>query len=80
MDEKPRLLILKYIAEHQPVAVTIMSKELKMSIGSTYHHLKKLGTFVSQEQNKRYIISEEGKAFLQGKLPEPVYWNRNFSI
>ncbi len=68
--------MLRYIAEHQPVAVTTMSKELKMSIGSTYHHLNKLGTFVTQDQNKHYLISNEGRAFLQGEIPEPIEWRR----
>ncbi len=51
-----------------------------MSIGSIYHHLGKLRTLVSQDQNKRYLISEEGETFLQRKLPEPIAWDRNAAV
>ncbi len=70
--------MLKYIGEHQPVHVLRIKSDLGISVGSLYHHLNKLGTFVTQDQHKRYLISKEGRAFLQGQggISEPINWRR----
>ncbi len=65
---------MKYIAEHQPAPVLLIKSDLGMSIGSIYHHLKKLGTFVSQDQNKRYVVSEEGGDFLAKTSSNSYAW------
>ncbi len=65
MEDSPRARLLKYIAEHQPVSVKQIKTDLGMSIGSIYHHLSGLSKLVAQDQQKRYMISAEGNAFLE---------------
>ncbi len=70
--------LLRYIDEHQPVHVLQIKSDLGISVGSLYHHLNKLRTFVTQDQHKRYLISKEGRAFLQGQggISEQIHWRR----
>ncbi len=65
MREYPRTRVLEYIVKHQPVAVTAMSKELKVSIGSVYHHLTKLRDVLEQDKLKRYRLSPWGRTLLE---------------
>ncbi len=63
-SEFTKVRVLKYIAEHEPVAVTRMKEDLKISIGSIYHHLNTLSGVLEQDHQKRYSMNNEGKLLL----------------
>lgn len=63
--ELTKTKVLRYIAEHEPVNVKQMKEDLKISVGSIYHHLTMLGSILEQDQKKRYKINARGRKLLQ---------------
>lgn len=47
-----------------------MKTDLGISVGSLYHHLSKLKHHVAQNRSRRYVITDEGRNYLQSDLAE----------
>lgn len=63
--ELTKVKVLRYIAEHQPVSVKHIKENLRISIGSIYHHLAGLSSILEQDYRKRYQINPVGMKLLQ---------------
>ncbi|MFQ5872051.1 MAG: winged helix-turn-helix domain-containing protein [Candidatus Geothermarchaeales archaeon] len=59
-----RSRILKHLGEHGPTRSTELRRELDISVGTLYYHLDVLGELVTQDQRKRYLLTDLGAAAL----------------
>ena len=55
-----RRKMLKEMFEFEGVSFSTLSKKWKISTGTIYHHLSILGPLITQDQDKLYILTEEG--------------------
>jgi len=53
--------IIKVLGEKQEVGFTELKSIIKVSIGTLYYNLDLLEGFVTQEENKRYILTPKGQ-------------------
>ncbi|MHA2357809.1 MAG: winged helix-turn-helix domain-containing protein [Candidatus Heimdallarchaeaceae archaeon] len=56
-----RRQILELIAEEGEVTYTQLTNEFNLKSGPLYHHLRVIGQFVHQTEDKKYRLTEEGK-------------------
>lgn len=77
-EENPRQKLLELIASRGPITIKELKQETGMSTGSLYHHLSKLNEYVTQDQQKRYLLSEKGHEFYATKsivqLPKQAWY------
>lgn len=66
-EENPRQKLLKLIADKGPITIKDLRQITGMSVGSLYHHLSKLEEYVTQDDQKRYLLSEKGLEFLESQ-------------
>ena len=59
-EDNPRQKLLELIAEKSPISIKDLKQITDMSIGSLYHHLSKLDQYVTQDEQKRYLLSQQG--------------------
>jgi len=64
-EENPRQKLLELIAEKGPITVKDLRQLTGMSVGSLYHHLSKLEEYLTQDDQKRYMLSAKGKEFFE---------------
>jgi hypothetical protein len=64
-EENPRQKLLELIAEKGPITVKDLRQLTGMSVGSLYHHLSKLEEYLTQDDQKRYLLSAKGKEFFE---------------
>ena len=62
-EDNPRQKLLEVIAEKGPITVKDLRQITGMSVGSIYHHLSKLEQYVTQDEQKRYLLSPKGREF-----------------
>jgi DNA-binding transcriptional ArsR family regulator len=55
-----RVKIIELLANHGPMGFKELKKELGISTGSIYHHLSMLSDFIIQNEDKKYMLNEEG--------------------
>lgn len=60
-EENPRQKLLELIASRGPISIKELKQGTGMSTGSLYHHLSRLGEYVRQDEQKRYLLSEKGR-------------------
>ena len=62
-QQPPKIAILKYVVDNQPAPATAIKRDLGISVGSLYHHLKILqdSGFIAQVDKRRYVATEDGK-------------------
>ena len=77
-EENPRQKLFELIANKGPITIKELKQETGMSTGSLYHHLSKLSEYVTQDQQKRYLLSEKGHEFFATKnvvqLPKHAWY------
>jgi hypothetical protein len=56
-----RKTILLYLAQHGSCRFVDIKRDTGLTTGVIYHHLRSLGQFIVQDQNKFYSLNEEGK-------------------
>ncbi|MCG3227134.1 MAG: helix-turn-helix transcriptional regulator [Candidatus Heimdallarchaeota archaeon] len=64
-----RRKILELIEKEKEVSYTQLTETFELKSGPLYHHLRKMGQFVYQREDKKYCLTEEGLkaiAMLQG--------------
>jgi len=66
-EENPRQRLLELIASKGPITIKELKHATGMSTGSLYHHLSKLGEYLKQDEQKRYLLSEKGHEFFATK-------------
>ncbi|MFQ5950567.1 MAG: winged helix-turn-helix domain-containing protein [Candidatus Geothermarchaeales archaeon] len=59
-----RSRILEHLGEHGPTKSTELRRELDISVGTLYYHLDVLVELVTQDQRKRYLLTDLGAAAL----------------
>ncbi len=77
-EENPRQKLLELIASKGPITIKELKQETGMSTGSLYHHLSKLSEYLTQDEQKRYLLSEKGHEFFATKnivqLPKQAWY------
>lgn len=66
-EENPRQKLLDLIAEKGPITIKDLRRITGMSVGSLYHHLSKLEEYVMQDEQKRYLLSPQGREFFESQ-------------
>ncbi|MEM2760264.1 MAG: winged helix-turn-helix transcriptional regulator [Nitrososphaerales archaeon] len=66
-EENPRQKLLEVIADKGPITIKDLRQITGMSVGSLYHHLSKLEQYITQDEQKRYLLSPQGKEFFQSQ-------------
>jgi DNA-binding transcriptional ArsR family regulator len=61
LDHEIRRKILLFIGEHKSAGFTQLKKETGMSVGTIYHHLEVMASFVGQDAKKKYYLTELGQ-------------------
>ncbi|MEM0079484.1 MAG: helix-turn-helix domain-containing protein [Nitrososphaerota archaeon] len=61
LRHKTRKRILLAIGDNEKISATALRDLLKISTGSLYYNLRQLKDFVTQDQERNYILTEEGK-------------------
>ncbi len=59
-QENPRQKLLELIGKKGPITIKDLKQETGMSTGSLYHHLSKLNEYLTQDEQKRYLLSAKG--------------------
>jgi hypothetical protein len=59
-EETPRQKLLEVIASKGPVTIKELKEETGLSIASLHHHLSRLSEYITQDQQKRYLLSNKG--------------------
>jgi len=60
-----RRQILRLIGSGENIGFSLIKKKTQMSTGTIYHHLEVLSDFISQDQKKKYILTDLGeKAYI----------------
>ncbi len=71
-EESPRERLLDLIVKRGPITIKELKQETGMSTGSLYHHLSKLAEYITQDQQKRYLLSESGRQRLARAKPTDI--------
>ncbi len=71
-EENPRQKLLELIAEKGPIAIKELRQITGMSVGSLYHHLSKLDQYVTQDEQKLYLLSEKGHELFERQKTIPM--------
>ncbi len=82
-EENPRQKLLELIASKGPITIKDLKQETGMSTGSLYHHLSKLSEYLTQDEQKRYLLSEKGHEFFATKSivqPQKQAWYASFIL
>lgn len=53
---------MELLATHGPLSFKELKKETGVSVGSLYFHISVLGELLSQDERKRYLLTEIGRA------------------
>ena len=53
--------LLCFIGERKAVSFTEIQERFQMKVGTLYHHIDTLGPLITQDQTKRYLLTEKGK-------------------
>jgi DNA-binding transcriptional ArsR family regulator len=61
LSNEIRRELLSYIGEKRAVSFTEIQTRFQMKVGTLYHHIDTLGELITQDQNKRYLLTEKGK-------------------
>jgi hypothetical protein len=60
LSNKIRRELLSYIGEKRVVSFTEIQTRFQMKVGTLYHHIDTLGELITQDQTKRYLLTEKG--------------------
>jgi hypothetical protein len=66
-----RSRILELLGTRGPLGFTMLRDETKIGVGTLYYHISVLGDLVVQGRDKRYMLSETGKAAYQMLVKGP---------
>jgi hypothetical protein len=66
-EETPRQKLLEVIASKGPVTIKELKEESGLSTASLHHHLSRLSEYVTQDQQKRYLLSNKGHELFAAK-------------
>lgn len=61
LSNKIRRDLLRFIGEKNTVSFTEIQERFQMKVGTLYHHLDTLGSLITQDSSKRYLLTEKGK-------------------
>lgn len=61
LSNEIRRELLSYIGERRVVSFTEIQTRFQMKVGTLYHHIDTLGELITQDQRKRYLLTEKGK-------------------
>ncbi len=61
LSNEIRRELLSYIGERRVVSFTEIQSRFQMKVGTLYHHIDTLGELITQDQSKRYLLTEKGK-------------------
>lgn len=61
LSNEIRRELLSYIGERRVVSFTEIQTRFQMKVGTLYHHIDTLGELITQDQSKRYLLTEKGK-------------------
>ncbi len=64
-EANPRQKLLELIAKKGPITIKDLRHDTGISVGSLYHHLSKLEQYVIQDEQKRYLLSQQGREFFE---------------
>jgi len=77
-----RVKIIELLVKNEKMSFMELKRELKLSTGSIYHHLAILGDLVTQDNKKRYMLTEEGKKvynkYIKENPTELIYKGNSF--
>ncbi|MFQ5969800.1 MAG: hypothetical protein ACE5J2_04830 [Nitrososphaerales archaeon] len=78
-EENPRQKMLEVIARKGPITIKDLKTETGMSAGSIYHHLSRMTEYVTQDEQKRYLLSQKGRDLFSKhtilQLPKRAWYN-----
>ncbi len=60
LGNEVRRQILKLLGSQSTVGFVELREALKLEVGSIYHHLKKMGAFITQDEEKKYLLTPLG--------------------
>ena len=66
-----RSRIIELLGARGPLGFTILRDEIKVGVGTLYYHISVLGDLVVQGRDKRYMLSQTGKAAYQMLVKGP---------
>ncbi len=66
-----RSRILELLGTRGPLGFTTLRDEIKIGVGTLYYHISVLGDLVVQGRDKKYMLSETGKAAYQMLVKGP---------
>ena len=61
LSNEIRRELLSYIGEKHVVSFTEIQSRFQMKVGTLYHHIDTLGDLITQDQTKRYLLTEKGR-------------------
>jgi hypothetical protein len=61
LSNEIRRELLSYIGEKRVVSFTEIQARFQMKVGTLYHHIDSLGELITQDQTKRYLLTEKGR-------------------
>ena len=61
LSNEIRRELLSYIGEKRVVSFTEIQTRFQMKVGTLYHHIDTLGELITQDQSKRYLLTEKGR-------------------
>jgi len=67
-EANPRQKLLELIAKKGPITIKDLRHDTGISVGSLYHHLSKLEQYVTQDEQKRYLLSQQGREFFERQI------------
>jgi len=61
LGHEKRRRIVQLLGERGALSVSELKKEMKISTGSLYHNISLLGDLLSQNQDRKYVLTEKGR-------------------
>jgi hypothetical protein len=61
LSNEIRRELLSYIGEKRVVSFTEIQSRFQMKVGTLYHHIDTLGDLITQDETKRYLLTEKGR-------------------
>jgi len=71
-DHPVRAGIINLLYTRGPVSFTELKKELSVSVGSLYYHISVLGELITQDEKKRYMLTDLGVATAKHLKTNPL--------
>ncbi|MGQ9514357.1 MAG: winged helix-turn-helix domain-containing protein [Thermoproteota archaeon] len=61
LGHEKRRRIVQLLGERGALSVSELKREMKVSTGSLYHNISLLGDLLSQDRDRRYVLTEKGR-------------------